>query len=136
MNFKKINNNLQTMEKVVFLELEPEKLQSFLKEEKDKHIIIKFGATWCGPCKKIETVLNDCFLEMPDNVYCFDIDVDDNIELFGKLKSKKMVKTIPAILYYNCKIDRGDKWYLSDMSLSSSNNEDVIKFFKQIYNNL
>lgn len=136
MNFKKINNNLKTMEKVVFLELEPEKLQSFLKEEKDKHIIIKFGATWCGPCKKIETVLNDCFLEMPDNVYCFDIDVDDNIELFGKLKSKKMVKTIPAILYYNCKIDRGDKWYLSDMSLSSSNNEDVIKFFKQIYNNL
>ena len=136
MNFKKINNYLRTKEKVVFLELLPEELQKILKNEKDKHIIIKFGATWCGPCKRIENVLNDCFLEMPDDVYCFDLDVDDNMELFGKLKSKKMVKTIPAILYYNCKNDRDDKWYLSDMSMFSSDNNDVLKFFKQIYNNL
>ena len=136
MNFKKINNYLITKEKVVFLELLPEELQKILKNEKDKHIIIKFGATWCGPCKRIENVLNDCFLEMPDDVYCFDLDVDDNMELFGKLKSKKMVKTIPAILYYNCKNDRDDKWYLSDMSMFSSDNNDVLKFFKQIYNNL
>ena len=136
MNFKKIDNNEKTKEKIVFLELLPEELQTILKQEKDKHIVIKFGATWCVPCKKIETVLHDCFLELPDTVYCFDLDVDDNMELFGKLKFKKMVKTIPVILYYNCKNDRDDKWYLSDMSLSSSNNDDVIKFFKQIYNNL
>lgn len=136
MNFKNIQNNLKTKEKVVFLELSPEELQTILKDENDKHIVIKFGATWCVPCKKIETVLHDSFLEMPDTVYCFDLDVDDNIELFGKLKSKKMVKTIPALLYYNCKSDRNDKWYVSDMSLFSSDNDDVMNFFKQIYNNL
>ena len=136
MNFKKIINNLRTKEKVVFLELSLEELQTILKEEKDKHIIIKFGATWCGPCKRIENVLHDCFLEMPDNVYCFDLDVDDNMEIFGKFKSKQMVKTIPALIYYNCKNDREDKWYVSDMGLFSSDNNDVLKFFKQIYNNL
>ena len=120
----------------MFLELESHTLESILKKEKDKHIIIKFGATWCGPCKKIETILHDCFLEMPDNVYCFDLDVDHNMEIFGKLKSKKMVKTIPAILYYNCKINKDDKWYISDMCLSSSDNNDVLKFFQQIYSNL
>lgn len=136
MNFKKINNNLRTKEKVVFLELSLEELQTILKEEKDKHIIIKFGATWCGPCKRIENVLHDCFLEMPDNVYCFDLDVDDNMEIFGKFKSKQMVKTIPALIYYNCKNDREDKWYVSDMGLFSSDNNDVLKFFKQVFNNL
>lgn len=136
MNFKKICNNLRSKEKVVFLELSLEELKTILKEEKDKHIIIKFGATWCGPCKRIENVLNDCFIEMPDNVYCFDLDVDDNIELFGKFKSKQMVKTIPALIYYNCKNDREDKWYVSDMGLFSSDNNDVLKFFKEIFNNL
>ena len=136
MNFKKINNNLRTKEKVVFLELSLEELQTILKQEKDKHIIIKFGATWCGPCKRIENVLHDCFLEMPDNVYCFDLDVDDNMEIFGKFKSKQMVKTIPALIYYNCKNDREDKWYVSDMGLFSSDNNDVLKFFKQVFNNL
>lgn len=135
MNFKKIDNNEKTKEKIVFLELLPEELQTILKQEKDKHIVIKFGATWCGPCKKIESTLFDCFLDMPENVICFDLDVDDNFELFGKLKSKKAVNTIPVILYYNCKNDREDKWYLSDGASFSSDKVDVLKFFKQIYKN-
>ena len=112
MNFKKIHNTLSTQEKTVFLELSIEELQNILNNEKDKHVIIKFGASWCNPCKKIESTLHECFLEMPDNVYCFDLDVDDNIEIFGKLKSKKAVTTIPAILYYNCKNDRENKWFI------------------------
>lgn len=136
MKFKKIHNTLKTKEKVVFQELQIKDLQKILKEEKDNHLVIKFGATWCGPCKKIESILNECFLEMPENVFCFDLDVDDNIELFGKLKSKKTVSTIPAILYYNCKNNRGDKWYLSDRASFSSDPASVLNFFKSIYNNL
>ena len=74
MNFKKIHNTLRTQEKTVFLELSIEELQDILNNEKDKHIIIKFGASWGNPCKKIESTLHDCFLDMPDNVYCFDLD--------------------------------------------------------------
>ena len=135
MKFKKIYNTLGTQEKIVFEELDLDNLKKILNEEKDKHIVIKFGATWCGPCKKIESTLFDCFLDMPENVICFDLDVDDNFELFGKLKSKKAVNTIPAILYYNCKNDREDKWYLSDGASFSSDKVDVLKFFKQIYKN-
>lgn len=135
MKFKKIYNTLGTQEKIVFEELDLDNLKKILNEEKDKHIVIKFGATWCGPCKKIESTLFDCFLDMPENVICFDLDVDDNFELFGKLKSKKAVNTIPVILYYNCKNDREDKWYLSDGASFSSDKVDVLKFFKQIYKN-
>ena len=136
MNFRKIYNNEQTKEKIVFSELSFEQFQNFLQNEKDKHLIIKFGANWCGPCKKVEPLLNELFLKMPDNVFCFDIDIDEDLEIFGKLKTKKMIKTIPSIVYYNCKNDRKDKWYLSDLSLSSSKESDVLQFFEKINNNL
>lgn len=132
MKFKKIYNNEKSKEKIVFLELSLEQLENILKKEKDKHIIIKFGATWCGPCKKVEPFLNQCLLEMPDNIYCFDLDVDDDLEIFGKLQTKKMIKTIPSIIYYNCSKNRDDKWYLYDSIVSSSNNNDVFNFFKNI----
>ena len=71
---------------------------------------------------------------MPENVLCYDIDVDKYSELFNKLKSKKMVKTIPAILVYYCNIER-DKWYITDNNISSSDNKEIINFFKTIYDN-
>lgn len=132
---KKIKNTLDTKEKTVFLELDLENLVNILENEKDKHVIIKFGAEWCAPCKKIETVLDECFLEMPDNVYCFNLDVDDNIEIFGKLKTKKSVKNIPVILYYDCRKER-EKWFVSDKNISDSDPEKIIKFFEEIYKNL
>tara|TARA_B100000963_G_C22546636_1_gene634728 strand:+ start:860 stop:1276 length:417 start_codon:yes stop_codon:yes gene_type:complete len=132
---KKIKNTLDTKEKTVFLELDLENLVNILENEKDKHVIIKFGAEWCAPCKKIEPVLDECFLEMPDNVYCFNLDVDDNIEIFGKLKTKKSVKNIPVILYYDCRKER-EKWFVSDKNISDSDPQKIMKFFEEIYKNL
>ena len=65
-------------------------------------IIVKFGATWCGPCKLISgqshSYMNDMIAKFPDKVICCDIDVDDHFELYATLKQKKMVNGIPAIL--------------------------------------
>lgn len=129
---KKIKNNSNTKEKEIILELSIEELEDILKNNKDKHLIIKFGATWCGPCQKVEPLLKECFTEMPDNVLCFNLDVDDNYELFGKLKSKKSVSTIPAILYYNCNLERS-KWYISDKCIFDSDPAKILKFFQDIY---
>ena len=65
-------------------------------------IIVKLGATWCGPCKLISgqshTYMNEMLTKFPDTVICCDIDVDDHFELYATLKQKKMVNGIPAIL--------------------------------------
>ena len=65
-------------------------------------IIVKFGATWCGPCKTIAVqshrYMHDMSVEFPDNVICCDIDVDESFELYATLKQKKMVSGIPSIL--------------------------------------
>jgi thioredoxin 1 len=63
-------------------------------------IILKFGAEWCSPCKRIEPLVNEWFSRMPSTIQCCIIDVDDNFELYGFLKNKKMINGIPAILCY------------------------------------
>ena len=42
-------------------------------------IVIKFGAKWCGPCKRIKNVVHGFFASSPDDVLCCDIDVDESV---------------------------------------------------------
>jgi thiol:disulfide interchange protein len=64
-------------------------------------VVIKFGAEWCAPCKMIESQVHQYFSKMPDFVQCYIVDVDQSIELYAFLKSKKMITGIPALLCYN-----------------------------------
>ena len=63
-------------------------------------VIIKFTAEWCGPCKNIKDVVYKKFNNAPDNVLCFDVDIDDNFDVYAYLKSKKMSTGIPTILVW------------------------------------
>ena len=88
-------------------------------------LIIKFGATWCGPCKKIEKEVNEYVVAMPNNVQCAIVDIDECMEVYGFLRTKKMVKTIPAMLGYY----KENNTYIPDEFVSSSNVKDVKIFF-------
>ena len=44
---------------------------------------MKFGATWCGPCQQIKAQCNKYFSQLPENIICFDIDIDENMEIYG-----------------------------------------------------
>lgn len=63
-------------------------------------VIIKLGATWCGPCKVIAPDVKEMFAAMPSNVQCLSIDIDENINLYSFLKKKRVVNGVPAILCY------------------------------------
>ena len=98
-----------------------------------KAIIIKFGATWCGPCKRIKAFCDKCHTELPNNVLYFDIDIDNNMELYIALKSKKMINGIPTILGYAKKPDRNmNSWYASDISVLGSDHNNIHNFFNCI----
>jgi thiol-disulfide isomerase/thioredoxin len=90
-------------------------------------LIIKFGAEWCGPCKKIEGLVNDWFSKMPDNVQPAIIDVDDCFELYGFLKSKKRVNGIPVILCYY----KGNLNYISDDTVIGADEKQINLFFER-----
>ena len=90
-------------------------------------IIVKLGATWCGPCKRIKPVLDGFFASSPDNVLCCDIDVDECADLYSYFKNKKMVNGIPVILLYK----KGNTNFFPDDSITGADPVELDKFFKR-----
>lgn len=88
-------------------------------------IIIKLGATWCGPCKKIAPALEGFFATSPDNVLCADLDVDECDDLYAMMKSKKMVNGIPVVLCYK----KGNTSYIPDDSVTGADPGQLSAFF-------
>ena len=90
-------------------------------------VIVKFGAKWCNPCKLIEKQVHDYMIHMPNTVQCFIIDIDEYMELYGYLKTKKMVKGVPTILCYYA----GNQNYIPDDSVSGGDPKAVDAFFQR-----
>ena len=90
-------------------------------------IIIKIGAEWCKPCKKIKDPVNVFFSQTPNYVTCFDIDVDDCEELYTFLRGKRMITGIPTILCYK----KGNLEYAPDDSFIGTDLNNLENFFKR-----
>jgi len=88
-------------------------------------VIVKLGATWCGPCKQIAPIVEAFFATSPPNVICADIDVDESFDLYSFLKSKRMVNGIPVMLCYR----QGNYTYAPDDMITGSNPNDLHAFF-------
>jgi thiol-disulfide isomerase/thioredoxin len=95
----------------------------------DGLVIIKFGAEWCGPCKKIEQQVYTAFQQMPNNVQPVIVDVDECFEIYAFLKSKKMVKSIPTILCYK----KGNISYIPNDIVIGCDTEELNHFFKTCF---
>ena len=122
--------------KNVYTELSKETLEKLLSEINDKQaILIKFGATWCGPCQKIKELCEQQFLSFNENLICIDLDVDDNFEIYGHFKVKKQINGIPKIIVYYGKNTR-ENWFLPDDSVSGSDFNDINAFFDRIRKNI
>jgi thiol:disulfide interchange protein len=92
-------------------------------------VIIKFGAEWCGPCKKIEKLVHSCIDYMPETVQSVIIDIDNNFELYAYFKNKKRLNGIPAILCWN----KDNVSLIPDDSVVSSDETQVKMFFQRCY---
>ena len=88
-------------------------------------IIIKLGATWCGPCKKIEPLVNEWLQKMPSNVCKAIIDIDENIDLYGFYKKKRVVQGVPTIMAYY----EGNDHYIPDDITFGSDAKTTNDFF-------
>lgn len=58
--------------------------------------VVKFSASWCMPCKKLEPILVKMEKEFPEiKIYLVDID-----EL-TKLAQKYKIMSVPSLLFFN-----------------------------------
>ena len=85
-------------------------------------MVFKFGADWCAPCQTIKDDVEQYFANTPDNVLCFDLDIDESFDLYAFLKSKKMVTGVPSILAYV----KGNESFGSDFAYSFSGGKDAL----------
>jgi len=73
-------------------------------------IIIKFGASWCGPCKIIHNDVYNFYQSLPSYITCIDLDIDTSSDVYSWFKHMQMVSTIPTILVYNAYSDSGNNY--------------------------
>ena len=97
---------------------------------KNGKAIFKFTADWCGPCKKAKPIIDENLRKLPETISFNEIDIDDSIEVYGMLKSKRLVTSIPALICY--KEDNKSLW--PDEIISSSNKNDIDNFFTKCIN--
>lgn len=132
MSLKNEIENNTIVNRNIFLELDVDEFKKLRNELNNEIIIIKFGATWCGPCKNIKSRCEEWFSKLPSNSIIFDIDIDESLDLYMALKKYKMVNGIPSILVYYTKPKESDKWYIPDDSVSGGNINGIDHLFMRI----
>lgn len=73
--------------------LSPENAESVLNQELP--VVIDFGATWCGPCKKVSAIMDELAEEFEGRVVVAKADVDECEDLAVEYK----VRNVPTILF-------------------------------------
>ena len=111
-------------------ELEINDFKELLQNLGNKIIIIKFSADWCKPCKKIKPIVEEWYSKLNETFIIFEIDIDETMELYYALKTKKMANGIPSILAYYGNVERDmNHWYIPSDSVIGSDENEVNLFF-------
>ena len=96
----------------------------------NKISLFKFTATWCKPCQKIKNDVNRMVSYLKDHIVCYELDIDENFDVYAFLKSKKMLNGVPSVLIYY----PTNNSYVSDLSLCGSDLNSYKNLFLQINN--
>ena len=64
---------------------------------KNRSVLIKFFAVWCGPCRQFAPILEKFAANHPEvDVYEMDIDPQENIQVIEKFA----ISTVPTIICF------------------------------------
>ena len=84
------------------------------------------------PCQGIKPIVDEYLKNLPESIKFFEIDVDESIELFSFMKTKKMLNGIPAIMAFYSGMK--ENAYIPDDSVLGGNKNEVTKFFERCIN--
>lgn len=117
------------MTRVISASLDRAQFQALVSCNTNRILVLKLGADWCGPCKKVKPLIHSLAEKMPENVSVLDIDVDDSFDLYAWLKSRKQVNGIPVLLAYY----PGNETFASDYAITGADPHAIDGFFTEIH---
>jgi len=115
-----------------------EALKQYLHDTPYETTILKFTATWCGPCKNIAptiTQLNNHYTAKKTNYEYIEIDVDECTDLYVFFKKSKMLNGIPTVMSFKKCEYTPEGFWVPFGTFSGSSPKDVINFFKMSLEN-
>lgn len=62
----------------------------------EKPVLVDFYATWCGPCKMQEPILDEVKNRLGEQVAIIKIDVDKNQQIAGQFQ----VRSVPTLIIF------------------------------------
>lgn len=71
--------------------------ENFTDVVKEKKIcIVDFFATWCGPCKKLEPILEKISEDFADDLFVLKV----NVNKFDELAATHEITVMPQLIFY------------------------------------
>ena len=92
-----------------------EELRIYLEHTDKETTIIKLTATWCGPCQKVKSTiqnLNEQYRQKGVSFEYLEIDVDEALDLYSFFKRMKMAVGIPTFLTFKKSLFTPDQFYV------------------------
>ncbi len=86
----------------------------------NKYVVIKISAGWCGPCKRIASLVDASLEELPASAVVIVVDFDAHRDVANALK----IKSVPTFLFYM----NGQP----DICLVGANSKKVQNFFASV----
>lgn len=115
-------------------ELKIDSRTAFMKliEKNNGLLILKFGANWCGPCRRIESEVYNFFeviTQMGNGaVMCGNVDIDVSMDVYSFLKSNRRVNGIPVIF---CYVKGNHDGIIPTYSVTGADPNELYQFFNR-----
>ena len=108
-----------------------EDLKKHLGETLYSTTILKFTASWCGPCKTIAPAIKALLDHYKDKYFEYiEIDIDQSTDLYAFLKKNKMLNGIPTVMSFKKNEYHPATYWVPYKSFTGASPNDIATLFK------